>query len=181
VCAPAARIVDGGDAFTVEGVELRGDVGPSATTSVTIGLLANPETAARLSKAEESIAFVDNEMLRIMRTLGLKTVTKTGVEGLFRVTPHSKRKFLIEILKQLDQLTRLREQLVGKRGEQRVLAAEHFSGIDLRVISSVLEGVQVRVGDAVHSVTDVLRSPVFRLTDEAVHWRLDAAAAPGNV
>jgi hypothetical protein len=39
----------------------------------------------------------------------------------------------------------------------------------------------VRVGDAVHSVTDVLRSPVFRLTDEAVHWRLDAAAAPGNV
>lgn len=178
---PETRVVDGGEAFAVGGVELRGDVGPSGTAPAAIGLLPDPETTVRLDKAGESLAFVENEMMRIMRTLGLKTLTKDGVEELFRVTPHNKRKFLIEILKQMDQLTRLREQLMVKQGEQRAVAAAHLSGIDLRVLGSVLEGVQVRIGDAVHNVTEVLRSPVFRLTDEAVHWRLDTDSAAGNV
>ena len=172
---PATRIVDGGEAFAVGSVELRGEVGPSSTTPATIGLLADPETTARLGKAEEGLAFIENEMVRILRTLGLQTVTKSGVEELFRVTPHNKRKFLIEILKQLDQLTRSREQLVSKRGTYQRHADEHLSGIHLRVLGSVLEGVQVRIGDAVHNVTEVLHAPGFHMADDAVHWRLGAA------
>lgn len=115
-----------------------------------------------------------------MRTLDLQTLTKSSIEDLFRLTPHNKRKFLIEILKQLDQLTRMREQLVDKREKQRILAADHLSRINLRVLGSVLEGVQIRIGEAVHNVTKTLRAPVFRLADNAVHWRLDVATAGGN-
>lgn len=173
----AAPVVEGGEAFAVGGVVLRGDVGPSESASAAIGLLADPEITARLGKAQDGLTFVENEMVRILRTLSLKTVAKRDIEELFRSTPQSKRKFLIEILKQLHQLTRLRQELTSKRAEQRRRADEHLTGLDLRVLGSVLEGVQVRIGEAVHNVTEVLRAPVFRLADEAVQWHLDAGNA----
>ena len=177
----ATRIVEGGEAFAVGGVVLGGDVGPSETASAAIGLLADPETTARLGKAQDGLTFVENEMVRILRTLSIKTVAKRDIEELFRSTPQSKRKFLIEILKQLHRLTRLRQELTTKRSQQSRRADEHLSGLDLRVLGLVLEGVQVRIGEAVHDVTEVLRAPVFHLADQAVQWHVDAATAAAAV
>jgi uncharacterized protein (DUF342 family) len=175
-----ARTINGGEALAVYGLALRGDVGPSTTDSTTVGLLADPQTEARLEKSAEGLGFVENEMVRILRTLGLQTVANSDIEELFRTTPHNKRRFLIELLKQLHQLTRLREQLVGKRNDQQRRATQHLAGIDLQVLGSVLAGVQVRLGDAVHEVTDILRHPVFRLSDNVVHWHLDTTNVAGE-
>ncbi len=173
---PATDALVGGDARAVNGVTVHGALRTPPQDTL-VGILADPATSARLEKAQEGRNFVENEIGRILRTLELPTVSETAIRDLFQRTPMQKRKFLIEILKQLRRFVGLRQQLVEKHDAQHALGRQHLASKFVSIVGSVHQGVRVAIGQHEMTADAQIDNPTFYLEGDAVQWRPSVAAA----
>jgi len=134
----------GGEVSAVTDLKVAGDVGVDSL----LAIAPDPDTSARLAKVREGLDFCENDIGRILRTLGLKTVARAEIQVAFQRAPAHKRKFFIGILKQLNQLVKLREQLLGKRREHEERRAKKLRAASITVSGTVFAGTRIGIGEA---------------------------------
>ena len=167
--------ITGGEAYAVAGLEVGGTVGALSGQETVVGLMADPDAAARLAKVREGLAFCEADIMRIMRTLGLRTVSKAEIQVMFQRTPPSKRKFAIGILKQLNQLVKVREELQEKGAQHEARRDQVLRDGEIRILGTAYAGVHIRIGEADRVLSEALDRPIFSLTDHGIQTRIQDA------
>ena len=158
----------GGEAYAVTALNVNGSVGSRGTTPTTAGIMSDPVIVARLAKAREGIEFCQRDILRIFRTLDLQSIDKAQVQALFqRLTPN-KKPFAIALLKQLNQLAGVRDELRSKRQEQEDRHARQLQDARLTVSATAFSGTRIRLGESDFLLTQDLLSPSFFLADGVI-------------
>jgi uncharacterized protein (DUF342 family) len=159
----------GGEARAVTRIAVAGAIGASSGESTVAEIVADPEAQARLARVEEGLQVCERDIGRILRALGVAALTPAEVQAAVGRMSAAKRRFAIEILKQLQQLLQVREQLraKGQLHQQRLdqtLAQARISA------ARVFRGTSVRLGGRGLDLGDALEAPVFYLTEEGIRW-----------
>ena len=162
--------IGGGQVHAVSGIAIGGAVGSSAGESTVVGIVADPEGAARLAKVHQGLEFCEKDIVRILRTLGMKTVSRGQIQAVFQRLPAAKRSFAIEILKQLNQIVKLREELLDKRAAHEQESAHRLEAAEISVSGTVFPGTRVRIGEQERYLDERLEAPVFCLADGEIRW-----------
>ena len=162
--------ISGGEARAVTGIEVSGPVGAPAGETAEVGIVADPEIAARLAKVRQGLNFCERDIGRILRTLGLKTVSKARIQTVFQRLPASKKRFAIEILKQLNQLVKLREELLEKQAVHQARSARIMEKAGIAIAGTALSGTRIRIGEQKLELDRDIETPVFHLTHGVISW-----------
>ncbi|MCC7261721.1 MAG: DUF342 domain-containing protein [Candidatus Latescibacteria bacterium] len=160
----------GGEIRAVTHVAIGGAVGAPSGEGTLIDIVADPEAAARLAKVEEGLQLCERDIGRILRALGAAAVRAGEIEAAVGRLSAGKRKFAIEILKQLQQLMQLREQLLSKRQVYQQHGAQTLSQARVSAAGRVFQGTCIRLGGRRLDLSAPLDAPVFYLTEEGIRW-----------
>lgn len=159
--------IGGGEAWATVRLQAAA-LGTASGERTIVGITAALETEARLAKVREGMEFCRTDILRIFRTLDLQTISRQDIAALFERTPAAKRKFVVDILKKLDELVQLRKKLLGKEAALLAESAQQLSKAEIKVEGKVYAGVQIHFGTATLEITQDLDGPSFCLTDEGI-------------
>jgi len=159
----------GGEARAVTRITVGGAIGAPSGEPTVAEIVADPEAEARLGRVEEGLQVCERDIGRILRALGVGALAPVEIQAAVGRMSAAKRKFAIEILKQLQQLVQLRQQLQAKKQlhQQRLdqtLAQARISA------ARAFRGTSVRLGGRGLDLGDALETPVFHLTEEGVRW-----------
>jgi len=170
----ARLVVDGlvgGEVYGVDGVEVQGAVGAFEGVGAVVGIVSDLGLSARLAKVREGVDFCEHDVGRILRTLGLQTVNKAQIQAVFQNTPPHKRKFVIAILKQLNQLVQVRGELHQKQENYRAQQTEKLMAAEIRFLENVCEGTRICFADEDMTVDRDFDAVIFYLNEDEIQHR----------
>jgi len=170
----ARLVVDGlvgGEVYGVDGVEVQGAVAVFEGVGAVVGIVSDLGLSARLEKVREGVDFCEHDVGRILRTLGLKTVNKEQIQAVFQNTPPHKRKFVIAILKQLNQLVQVRGELYQKQENYRAQQTEKLMAAEIRFLKNVCDGTRICFGDEDVTVDRDLDAVTFYLREDEIKYK----------
>lgn len=160
----------GGETRAVTRIAIGGAMGAPSGERTVIDIVADPEAQARLVRVEEGLELCERDIGRILRALGATAVTATEIQGAVGRLSAGKRKFAIEILKQLQQLVQLREQLLVKQQAHQEHCAQTLSQARVWAAGRVFKGTCIRMGGRCLELDAPLDAPVFYLREEGIRW-----------
>ncbi len=160
----------GGEAYAATRVQAA-SVGDSSGERTVVGIVADLETEARLVKVREGLEFCKTDILRIFRTLDLQTISQEQIAALMARTPVGKRKYVIDILKKLNQLVPLRQKLVAKEAGLLQQHTQALEEAEIEVSGKIYAGTQIRFGETELDITRDLDGPRFCLIDAGIVQR----------
>ena len=137
--------VVGGTNFATGGV-IATTVGSQGSNRTTIGLVASPETEARLSKMRRKIDFCQTEIQRIVRTLGLRQLSKIYLVRLIQKTPAQEKKFVRGLIEKLLKLVESKKELNKQHDTLTKKADQAYAGLRVMVREMLYAGVLIRIG-----------------------------------
>lgn len=158
----------GGEVYAVDGIKIGGLVGASDDVFSTVGIVPDPEAGAKLSRVQEGIVFCERDIGRILSTLGLQTVNKAQLQVVFQRTPPHKRKFVIGLLKQLNQLVQAREDLHQKQKSYQEAQKEKLYCAQIKFAGEVCAGTRIYFGEVNLTLDRDLNASVFQLIDNQI-------------
>jgi uncharacterized protein (DUF342 family) len=160
----------GGEARAVTGIAIGGAVGAPSGESTVVDIVADPEAEARLARVQEGLQLCERDIGRILRALRVAALTPAELQGAIGRLSAGKRQFAIEILKQLQQLVQLREQLLAKQQAHQQRSAHTLSQARVWATGTVFKGTRIRLGGRQLDLDTALEAPVFYLTEEGIRW-----------
>jgi hypothetical protein len=160
----------GGETRAVTRIAVGGAMGAPSGESTVAEIVADPEAEARLARVGEGLQRCERDIGRILRALGAAAVSAAEIQGAVARLSAGKRKFAIEILKQLRQLMQLQEQLLAKQQTHQQHRALTLSQARISAAGTVYKGTCIRVGGRQLDLAAALEAPVFYLTEEGIRW-----------
>jgi uncharacterized protein (DUF342 family) len=157
----------GGEVFGTSGVEAK-HIGSVGTDRTVVGVGANPEDAAKLRKFKEVIDFCGTHIVRLMRTLGLKSMDGAQIKSMIQQAPPAKRTFLIDAVKKLNQLVETRQDTEKSRDELQEQVSKVLSEAQIKVTGTVHADVQIHMGENKITVSEEIERPLFSMTQEGI-------------
>lgn len=158
---------------------LRADVVGSPTSAGTVvGIAPDIAVAAKLKKATEQVEFCDNNILRMFRTLGIRSLDAKVVEALLKRTPPWRREPIVQLIMKLRELVTFREAALQKMRAVEEEQAELLDDAQVEVTERVYADATVEVGtERIKLVEDIDRA-IFSLSGDSVAWRPFDVEAP---
>ena len=160
----------GGEVFGTNGVEAK-LIGSASTDRTVVGVGANPEDSAKLRKLKEVIEFCDTSSLRLMRTLGLRSMDGAQLKSIIQRAPAAKREFLIEAVKKLKHLIDTKQKTEKSRDDLQGQISEALSKAQITASDRVFADVQIHMGDNKVTVSKEIERPLFLMTQEGIRCR----------
>jgi hypothetical protein len=170
-------LIQGGEAFATAGIEARTIGYPSGSPTV-VGISPDLQAQSRLKKAQESLQFCENNIMRIFRTLGVSSADSRQISALLRRTPPWRRRPIVELLQRLKQLVAHREEASGKVRLLQAEAQRALGGARIRVYETIHRGTVVKLGAAQRTLSEQLDHVVVSLSGNDVSW-IPLADDPG--
>ncbi len=173
---PRGGSIVGGEAHATLGIEARFIGSPSGEPTV-VGVGPDPELLGRQDKLGEVIDFCDAGILRILRTLGLKTLEVSRIKDLVAQATLARRSYLLELVRRLTELAQTREQALKTRENLQQELAGTEAGGRVQVSGTAFAEVEVQINGVRHHVASPLEHPVFLRGREGI---LVAAQPPAG-
>lgn len=168
---PRSGNIVGGEITASERVRAE-SIGNASGVATKVRIGENLEMAAGIRKSEESLQFLDTNIMRIFRTLGIQSLEKDVVHALIRRTPEWRRRPLLTLLSRLRELLNAKEETQGVVANLQRRRAEALAGAEIEVGAHAYAGVEVAIGEARHIVSSDLANVVFRATGRTIVWNL---------
>jgi uncharacterized protein (DUF342 family) len=159
-----------GEASATRGISIAGPAGSPGTEGPLVVISRDPEIRTRLDKVHEGLDFCEKDIGRILRTLGMRSVSRAEVEAMFQRTPTAKRKFVLQILKHLEQLAALKEDLVARQSACTRESDTLLADARIEVTGVAYSGTRLRIGEQHLDLGQNLEAPVFRLDPSGIRW-----------
>lgn len=170
----------GGEVYAARGIEVRRLGAPSAVATVA-GIAYDPEVTARLTKFRQTLEVYDANILRILRTLGLKNVDVTRIKLMVGQATSAKRVYLVENVKKLTELVQLKDKLFNAQESLKKQAGISSEGARITVGGTAYAGVQIRIDNFVYRLDQQIEQPSFFKGAEAVLYQVpDNGSADGG-
>ena len=161
----------GGETYATTTLEAE-TVGASDGPHTLVGIGLDIEIEARVKKREARADFCNTNILRIFRTLNVRSLDPEILEAVLQRTPLSRRQAIVGLLSKLRELVAHREAAVKSQQELRGQSTQILQTAEIRVHRMAHADVQVRIGDHIRTIAQDLEQPVFYLCPEGVTWRL---------
>ncbi len=136
-------------------------------TKVISGL--NLEIESKIKRYMEGLDFDSLRSRQIMRTLMSVCGGRYNTQRLLQIIKESseeKKKFLLDRLKDMQQLTRLKESLEHHIRELKGKGLEQSKRAKIRVLGIAYPKVTVQIGDLYRQLNEELSSVIFRLNND---------------
>ena len=160
----------GGRAYAVTGIEAR-SVGSETAKQTLIGLTPDPGTVARLHKAGQGIEACQENILRILRTLGIRDVTVPDLHLILERTPISQRMRVREMMDKLKRWTATKGQAIETQRQLQEQSAKILENAEIRIAEKVFTDVVVQIGDGTLTVPEDLDCPRFFKSPDGIIWQ----------
>ena len=154
----------------MNGIEAR-SIGSETTKQTRIGLTPAPETVARLHKAGQGIEACQENILRILRTLGIRDVTVPDLHLILERTPISQRMRVREMLDKLKRWTATKEQATETQRQLQVQSDRVLEKAEIRIGEKVFADVVVQIGEETLTVPEDLDRPRFFKAPDGIGWQ----------
>ncbi len=167
--AKAGSIV-GGQTLATGKVEAS-RAGSPTSEQTRIAIINDPELQAQMTKLDKGLEFCRTNILRILRTLGVREIDAVKLKELIDKAPPEKRKPLIKILTQLKQLVDTRDKSTKRRQTLAEEQEELFAEAEICIRGLVHADVQVQIGERAFSPKDdITVGAVFERTAKGISW-----------
>ena len=160
----------GGAVFGTNGIEAK-LLGSDGTDQTIVGVGANPEDSAKLRKLKEVIGFCDTNILRLMRTLGLRSMDAAQIKSMLQQAVPAKRKFLIEAVEKLNHLVATKQDTEKSRDELQGQISVALGKAQIKASGRVYPDVQIHMGENKVVTSDKIEQPLFLMTEEGIRCR----------
>jgi len=157
-----------GQALAATGVELRQAGSP--TSGAVVGIGPDLSIAAQIKKLSQGIEFCRTNTARILRTLGRNDIDVAYFKRLIDETPPWRRRPVMRLLEQLQQLANTRKQSLTQRQELEKEQQRLLQEARIRISEVAFADVQVRMGEASLTLDEDLRGPIFSWTPGGIHY-----------
>ncbi len=145
--------------------------GSPTSEQTRIAIINDPELQAQMTKLDKGLEFCRTNILRILRTLGVREIDAVKLKELIDKAPPEKRKPLIKILTQLKQLVDTRDKSTKRRQTLAEEQEELFAEAEICIRGLVHADVQVQIGERAFSPKDdITVGAVFERTAKGISW-----------
>jgi len=160
----------GGDAFAAAGIRAA-RCGSVSTGHTVLGIGPAPDLAAKMRKLESSIRFCQTNILRAFRTLSLHEINAAQFKAMIARTAPSKRKQIMQVLRQLKGLTATKEKSVRLRRQLDDQAARSIRQAEIRSLDTAFSDTEIHMGDEKLALCEDVVGRTFFLTDSGIEQR----------
>jgi uncharacterized protein (DUF342 family) len=158
----------GGQVHAAQGIEAR-LVGSPSTGHTIVGIGPPPETAARLDKLRQVIAYCDASLLRLLRTLGLPEPDATRLKALVQKAPPTRKQFIVEAMKKVQELVAKREEAGQQQRELEREVVRSAQQASIKVTDKVYAGACIDMGrHHTRTLSADLGSTLFVLAEDGI-------------
>ena len=137
--------VVGGTVCATQGIEVS-SAGSASTTGTVLSVQADPEEKVRLDKLREGIAFCDDNITKMMRTLGLHTIDPQRVQAVLSRAPAAKKAHYVQILSKLNELVKHKRASLEEIEKLEVKIGKDLRKAEVKVTNTLFGGVKVHIG-----------------------------------
>jgi uncharacterized protein len=164
----AGSIVGGQTQVTMR-VEANRAGSPMSETKLSV--VADPDIQAQMAKLDKGLNFCRSNILRILRTLGVREIDAVQLRALINKAPPDRRKPLIKVLTQLKQLVDTRDKSVRLHNDLEQEQETLYAEAEICIRELVNTDVRIQIGERVLQTKDDLTSgAVFRRTANGINW-----------
>jgi hypothetical protein len=164
---PRGGSIVGGEVHAALGIEARFVGSPSGEPTL-VGVGPDPELLERLDKLRRVVDFCDASILRLLRTLGLKTLEVGRIKDLVAQATPARRGYLLDLVRRLTELAQTREQALKTTENLQGQMADAAAESRVEVSGTAFAEVQVHINGMHHHVTSSLEHPVFSRGREGI-------------
>lgn len=157
----------GGQTYAGTGLEAI-SVGSEAGIQTQIGVLSSPEVEAQARHLVQGIGVCQSNILRILRTLGLRDIDATALDRLIQRTPLSAREEVRTMLNKLKQWVAAKEKALAVQQRLQQERDRNLHNMEIRVPGRVFPSVRVRLGDQALDVSTKLERVLFLWTHKGI-------------
>jgi len=159
--------VTGGSVSAAQGIELH-IAGSESNPRTMLVLQADPKTKAELDKLERTVKLCDENITKIMRTMGLKKFDPGAIKLMMARVPPAKREIYVKILEQLSQLMKKWRSNSSEADQLNKKVEKELRQVEIQVRQAVFPRVEVQIGTRKFPVSEDLGPTVFCLKDNKV-------------
>ena len=145
-------------------------VGAPMADGTWVGIGQDLETDARLLKLKKAVEFCDNNILQMLRTLGIQKLDRESIRRVIQRTVPGRREVLGQMIQKLRELVGKREESLR---EERALERERggiMTAARIVIPGHLIPDVQVTFAKALTMATEPLNRVSFRVDGDEVVW-----------
>ena len=132
-----------------------------------------PRRRAQGRRFGQSLKFCQTEIQRIIRTLGLRQLSKIYLVRLMQKTPDQEKKFVRGLIEKLLKLVESKKDLSDQSTALEAKTEHGYENIRVTVRDKIYAGVQIRIGqESLEIEKDMGAVEVYK-----VDWGIELAAA----
>lgn len=170
-------VIVGGQSMATGRIEVS-RAGSTTSEQTRLSIVPDPQLQAQRAKVEKGLDFCRTNILRILRTLGVREIDAVQLKGLIEKAPPEKRKPLVKILTQLKQLVDTRDKSLKMRDDLEQEQGELFAAAQIQIQELVHADVTVQIGEVVlKPKEDIHNGAVFQRRGKQVTWSPPGKAA----
>jgi uncharacterized protein len=156
--------VIGGVVSATKGIDVF-QAGSPSTSATVLALKPNPEQAARIQVLEERREFCEQNIAKIMRTLGVKDFQADTLRRCLMRAPDAKRDLYVQIVKELGALAHENRETANVLAALVADAESEIEHAVIRIHRAVFSGVVIQVGEKEHKVVESTVDMTFSIVN----------------
>jgi len=137
--------ITGGRVFATKKIEVS-RVGSHSTSGTEIGIQAAPDVTAKLNKVTAGLKTSDQQITKIMRSLGLRSVDPASIQGFLNRVPPAKKTFYLELLSKLNDLAKFKRSCEAEKNSLESSISKVIASGRISISEKLFGGVRVHFG-----------------------------------
>jgi hypothetical protein len=154
----------GGYVCATTGIDVS-TVGSSAIRNTIVALQADPVVLGQQQKLIEDIAYCDQNIAKMLRTLQLPTFDPGIIKAMLAKATPEKKALVIKILTTLQKFIKHRAEIIEKKKQLLTLVEQGLKNGTIRVSANFFEGSTAEIGTAKYVAQDDMGPAVFQLQE----------------
>jgi uncharacterized protein (DUF342 family) len=159
-----------GQVYAATGITAR-HVGSATTAHTLVGIGTAPDISARLHKTNKTVEFIQANIQRAFRTLGLRGIDGAQLKELLARTPRHQQQPIIHVLRKLKSLMRARDKSLQIRRQLEEQSTRAIANAEIQITGTAFADVHLQIGDEHLILEENLQRPVFFLSEEGIELR----------
>ena len=160
----------GGEILSSESITAR-LIGSATAASTTVGIIADPVSAIKLSKLEKKIHQIRNSIDNYLNMLGIRAFDSARVKSILQRSSEKRRSQLGGLIAKLYQATRAQEQM----NSERTALIEENNRIErsgrINATGTIFSGVEVKLGTESLTIKKDLTHILLYLDNQGIQYR----------
>ena len=139
-------------------------VGSPTSSGTVVGIATDIAVEAKLKKAKKRVEFCDNNILRMLRTLGIQSLDAPIVEMLLKRTPPWRKQAMVELIMKLREIVAFRETSLKKMEDVEKEKEGLLDGAEVEITNKIFADSTIDIGFNKLKMNEDIENAIFSLS-----------------